>query len=159
VLNDYYESEVNTFKSGLVQFPFVGLSDGLHTLTVRAWDVYNNSAEGQTEFVVASSDNFIMENAVNFPNPFSNYTDITFSHNQQGKMLSSTVSIFTLTGVPVVTLHQQGQDFGSRAVPVRWNGRTSSGNLAACGVYVYKIVSVTSDGLSATTSGKLIYTR
>lgn len=159
VLNDYYESEVNTYKSGMAQFPFVGLSEGLHTLTVRAWDVYNNSSEGQTEFVVASSDNFIMENAVNFPNPFSNYTDITFSHNQQGKMLSSTVTIFTLTGVPVVTLHQQGQDFGSRAVPVRWDGRTSSGNLAACGVYVYQIVSVTSDGLSAKTSGKLIYTR
>jgi hypothetical protein len=159
ILNDYYESDVNTYESGRVLFPFVGLSEGAHTLLVKAWDVYNNSSESALDFVVVTSGSFIMENVMNFPNPFSDYTDITFSHNQQGKLLATTVTIFSITGKPVVTLYQEGQDFGSRSLPVRWDGRTSTGNLAACGVYIYKITSVTSDGLSAIKSGKLIYTR
>jgi len=100
-----------------------------------------------------------MENALNFPNPFSEYTDITFSHNQQGKLLKTSVTIYTITGKPVVTLQQEGQDFGSRALPVRWDGRSSSGSLVACGIYLYNIVSVTSGGITASKSGKLIYTR
>jgi len=159
ILNDYYESDVNTYESGRILFPFVGLSQGTHKLLVKAWDVYNNSSEATLDFVVVSSGNFIMENVINFPNPFSEYTDIAFSHNQQGKLLATTVMIYSLSGKPVITLYQEGQDFGSRSLPVRWDGRSASGNPAEAGIYIYRITSVTSDGLSATKSGKLIYTR
>lgn len=159
VLNDYYESDVNTYKSGQIKFPFVGLPEGNHRLRVRAWDVYNNSSEAFLDFTVVSSGSFIMENLMNFPNPFSEYTDITYSHNQQGKKLSTTVTIFSLAGKPLITLYQEGQDFGSRSLPVRWDGKTQSGSDAGSGMYIYKIKAVTSDGLSATKSGKLIFTR
>lgn len=159
VLNDYYESDVNTFKSGRVLFPFVGLPAGNHKLLVRAWDVFNNSSEATLDFVVVSSEKFVMENAISFPNPFSEYTDITFSHNQQGKVLSTTVMIYSVTGKPVVTLRREGQDFGSRSLPLRWDGRSATGETVANGFYIYKIISATSNGLSATMTGKLIFTR
>ncbi|HPT13653.1 MAG TPA: type IX secretion system sortase PorU [Bacteroidales bacterium] len=159
VLNDYYESDVNTYENGRILFPFVGLPEGAHKVLVKAWDVYNNSSEATLDFMVVPSGNFIMENVMNFPNPFSEYTDIAYSHNQQGKLLATTVMIYSLSGKPVITLYQEGQDFGSRSLPVRWNGRSTSGIPAAAGIYIYKITSVTSDGLSATKSGKLIYTR
>jgi hypothetical protein len=42
-LNDFYQSDLNSYQSGIVRYPFNKLSDGRHTLTLRAWDVYNNS--------------------------------------------------------------------------------------------------------------------
>jgi hypothetical protein len=42
VMNDYYETEKDNYKKGSLRFPFSNLAKGLHTLTFKAWDVYNN---------------------------------------------------------------------------------------------------------------------
>ncbi|HOW31682.1 MAG TPA: hypothetical protein PLP88_08950, partial [Bacteroidales bacterium] len=159
ILNDYYESDVNTFESGKIIFPLVGLPEGKHRIVVRAWDVHNNSSEAAIDFAVVPAGTFVIENPLCFPNPFSEYTDVTYSHNQQGKMLKTSLHIYTITGKPVVTLEQERQDFGSRATPVRWDGRDSDGNKVAAGMFIYKIISSTADGLSATLQGKLIYNK
>ena len=52
-LNDFYESDIDSYKSGIIDYPFSTLSEGKHSLTVKVWDVHNNSAEGVTEFVGA----------------------------------------------------------------------------------------------------------
>ena len=45
VLNDYYESDIDSYQSGEIRYPFTELEDGLHTLSVKVWDVFNNSSE------------------------------------------------------------------------------------------------------------------
>ena len=55
VLNDFYKADLNTYKSGTVRYPFSNLTEGSHTLKLRAWDVHNNSSEAFTEFVVSES--------------------------------------------------------------------------------------------------------
>jgi len=52
VLNTFYESGKGDFKKGLVTFPFSGLTPGLHHVKVIAWDVANNSGEGEISFWV-----------------------------------------------------------------------------------------------------------
>ncbi|MBG7631180.1 MAG: type IX secretion system sortase PorU, partial [Bacteroidetes bacterium] len=42
ILNDYYETDLNTYKKGQVSYPFRDLSPGLHTITLKVWDTYNN---------------------------------------------------------------------------------------------------------------------
>ena len=42
VLNDYYQGDVDDFTKGETNFKFRDLEKGLHTLTFKAWDVYNN---------------------------------------------------------------------------------------------------------------------
>ncbi len=37
------------------------LEEGLHTLTLKAWDVYNNSATAEIQFVVAGSNDIKIE--------------------------------------------------------------------------------------------------
>src|SRR5690606_23386481 len=56
VLNDYYQSEVDDFTKGALDYRLRDLEDGLHTLTLKAWDVYNNSSTADIQFVVAGSD-------------------------------------------------------------------------------------------------------
>lgn len=52
VLNTFYESSKGDYKKGQVTFPFSGLSPGLHHVKVIAWDVANNSGEGEISFWV-----------------------------------------------------------------------------------------------------------
>ncbi len=44
VLNEYYQADVDDFTKGTLNYKLRDLEDGLHTLTVKAWDVYNNSS-------------------------------------------------------------------------------------------------------------------
>ena len=58
VLNEYYESELNSFQRGTVRFPFFDLEEGAHTLKLRVFDVHNNFSETHTDFIVAESEIF-----------------------------------------------------------------------------------------------------
>ncbi|WP_338035222.1 type IX secretion system sortase PorU [Lacinutrix himadriensis] len=82
VLNDYYQTEVDDYTKGLVNYPFRDLEPGLHTLTLKAWDVYNNSSIQEIQFVVYDEDEkLVINNVLNYPNPFVNYTEFWFNHN------------------------------------------------------------------------------
>ena len=39
VLNNYYQADINNYKSGVVKFPFKNLTPGKHRLTLKAWDI------------------------------------------------------------------------------------------------------------------------
>src|SRR5690606_15038619 len=52
ILNDFYESAQDDYTRGMVNYPLTNLEPGLHTLTVKAWDIANNSSESIIEFVV-----------------------------------------------------------------------------------------------------------
>ncbi|HPS62873.1 MAG TPA: type IX secretion system sortase PorU, partial [Bacteroidales bacterium] len=58
VLNDYYVANLNTFKSGVIEYPLSGLSEGPHQIKVKVWDVYNNSATATIDFVVVDGGQF-----------------------------------------------------------------------------------------------------
>ena len=53
VLNDDYESDLDSYQSGTIEYAFKDLSEGRHTLELTVWDTYNNSAKAYIEFVVA----------------------------------------------------------------------------------------------------------
>jgi len=52
VLNDYYESDLDTYRSGKVKYQLLSLEPGQHTLTLKAWDVHNNSSIASLDFIV-----------------------------------------------------------------------------------------------------------
>ncbi len=157
ILNDFYESDVNTFRSGVIHFPFSLLAPGEHTVTLKVWDIYNNSSEATIHFVVHSSDKFVMQNARNFPNPFNETTNIIFDHNQQGNEIKVKAEIYTITGQLVCVLEQSSYEEGTTSTPVQWNGRNTTGSQVMPGMYFYTLSATSSDGLQSRTTGKLIY--
>lgn len=82
VLNDYYESELDNYKRGKVKYPYAKLTEGRHTLKVKAWDVHNNSSEDYTEFIVANDAKLALSHVYNYPNPFTTHTEFMFEHNR-----------------------------------------------------------------------------
>ena len=157
ILNDFYESDINTFKSGYIWFPFSLLSPGEHTLTVKVWDVFNNSSEAEIHFVVYSSGDFVISRTYNYPNPFSDYTDIVFEHNQKNVEFAVRAEIYSITGQIVRVIEQTSTQIGSVSNPLRWDGLGNQGSKVPSGIYVYNLIVRTSNGLLSQATGKMIF--
>ena len=98
VLNEYYETELDNYKKGKVQFPFRDLTVGLHTINFKAWDVYNNPITVEIQFIVVGNEAIALTNVLNYPNPFVNYTQFWFTHNRPLEPLDVQVQVMTITG-------------------------------------------------------------
>ena len=139
VLNDFYETELDDFTKGKVTYRLRDLEVGPHTLKIKVWDTYNNSSETTLNFVVISDAVLNLENVLNYPNPFVNYTEFWFNHNKPNEALEVQVQIFTVSGKLVKTIHQNIQTTGSLSRDISWNGLDDFGNKIGKGVYVYRL--------------------
>lgn len=139
ILNDYYEADLNSYQSGKIAFPLSDLKEGRHKLTLKVWDVYNNSSEASIEFVVVDSRDIKLERVYNYPNPFTTYTEFWFEHNQPGKQLYAQVQIFTVSGKLVKTIEQHILNEGFRSTSITWDGLDQYGDRIGRGVYVYRL--------------------
>ncbi len=143
-----FASDPGSFRSGRVEYSFReypnALTDGPHSLSVRAWDVLNNSNAASLDFVVASAEDVVLRNVYNYPNPSNGQTRFVFEHNQpSGTAASVQVRIYALSGRPVRTIDaEEALPSGVLAagpVQVLWDGRDEDMNLLASGIYLYKV--------------------
>jgi hypothetical protein len=138
-LNEYYETELDDYKKGKVKFPFRNLSVGLHTITFKAWDVYNNLVTSELQFMVTSNESITLTNVLNYPNPFVNYTEFWFTHNRPFEPLEVQVQVITITGKIVWTKNQTITTEGFLSRELNWDGRDDFGDKIGKGVYIYKL--------------------
>ena len=139
VMNEYYLADVDDYTKGQSNYKFRDLEEGLHTLTVKAWDVYNNSSTAEIQFVVAGDDKLKIERVLNYPNPFVNYTEFWFNHNRPFEPLEVQVQVFTVTGKVVWTQNQIVNTDGFLSREIIWDGKDDFGDRIGKGVYVYKL--------------------
>jgi hypothetical protein len=159
VLNDYYESDLDTYQSGMIRYPFKDLASGQHTLSLKVWDVFNNSSERSIDFVVAESASLALNHVLNYPNPFTTYTEFWFEHNKPCCGLDVQVQIFTITGKLIKTLSTYVQTHGFRADPIPWNGLDEYGDPIGRGVYLYRLRVKDDEGGYAEKLEKLVILR
>lgn len=139
ILNDYYQTKLDDFTNGNLRFPLRKLTPGLHTITFKAWDVYNNPVTAEIQFVVAGDDKITLSNVLNYPNPFVNYTEFWFTHNRPYEPLEVQVQVMTITGKIVWTKNQIITTEGFLSKEISWNGKDDFGDCIGKGVYVYKL--------------------
>jgi hypothetical protein len=139
VVNEYYQADVDDFSQGSLNYKLRDLEDGLHTLTFKAWDVYNNSSTEEIQFIVAGNDALEITRVLNYPNPFVSYTEFWFNHNRPYEPLEVQVQVFTVTGKVVWTKNQIIMTEGFLARDITWDGKDDFGDRIGKGVYVYKI--------------------
>ncbi|WP_444653854.1 type IX secretion system sortase PorU [Flavobacterium sp.] len=139
IMNDYYETELNDYTKGKLRFPLANLEKGLHTLTFKAWDVYNNLVTAEIQFVVIGDDVLKLDKVLNYPNPFVSYTEFWFTHNRPFEPLDVQVQVLTVTGKIVKTINQQVTTDGFLCREIKWDGRDDFGDRIGKGVYIYKL--------------------
>ncbi|NNK88849.1 MAG: type IX secretion system sortase PorU, partial [Flavobacteriaceae bacterium] len=142
-LNDYYLADVDDYSQGSLSYQLRDLEPGLHTLTLKAWDVYNNSSTSEIQFVVFDeNEELVIRNVLNYPNPFIDYTEFWFNHNSS-EVLDVSIQIFTVSGKLVKTINGQtsggSKNTSSVSRDLFWDGRDDFGDRIGKGVYVYKL--------------------
>jgi hypothetical protein len=159
VLNEYFESELNTFKKGRVFYPFYKLEDGEHTLTVKAWDTQNNSAEASISFVVSTSPILALNKIFCYPNPFNTSTTFSFEHNAADKTLDVDVKIYSLNGAMVRNIKAEFTPDGYREKSLKWYGETDEGGSVMQGIYIYRITLSDKQGNQTAKSDRVVVIR
>ncbi|MFM9825412.1 type IX secretion system sortase PorU [Flavobacterium sp.] len=139
ILNDYCQTNLNDFTKGTIRYPFRNLAIGLHTVTFKAWDVYNNPITDEIQFIVVGDETVTLSNVLNYPNPFVNYTEFWFTHNRPYEDLEVQVQVMTITGKVVWTKNQTIRNEGFLSREITWDGKDDFGDKIGKGVYVYRL--------------------
>ncbi len=146
VLNDYYEADVDDFRSGKVRYQLLDLDEGTHELTVKAWDVYNNSSMASIGFTVESSNGIVVEKVINFPNPANEFTQFQYTHNVPDELHKIHLEVFDISGNRVASIEKSQYETGFVSAPVGWDLKGSGGSILSPGVYPYRITVSTPAG-------------
>ncbi|MCK5856460.1 MAG: type IX secretion system sortase PorU [Bacteroidales bacterium] len=161
ILNEFYESALNDYKRGQIRYPFSKLAIGKHHLSIKVWDVYNNSTTAYTEFIVADGEAMALDHVINAPNPFSEQTSFIFEHNQSCEIMNVEIDIYSSTGQLVKTINTEINTTGYRIGigQLTWNGRNSNGDKLASGLYIYRLKIQNTKGDWIEKSNKMVILR
>ena len=143
VLDNYYKADLDNYKKGEITYPFFDLSDGSHTLTLKVWDIYNNSSTAHIEFIVNG-----LPEGYNYPNPFRGTTQFKFEHTYCDKPLDVKIQIYNISGQLVKTISDNYNDDCYVYISDSWDGTNDSGNKLTGGIYIYRIFVNSVDGES-----------
>jgi hypothetical protein len=157
-LNDYYTANTDSYTDGRIAFPMPPLPIGSHTVTLKVFDVYNNSAEQSLNFTVTKDDKFTISHVLNYPNPFTQKTAFFFEHNRPYVGMDIMVQVFTVSGKLVKTIRSNISEGSSslRSAPIEWDGRDDYGDKLGRGVYLYKVKVRCKGGESAEKVEKIV---
>ncbi|MBP6516504.1 MAG: type IX secretion system sortase PorU [Chitinophagales bacterium] len=156
VLNEFYQSDLDNFRKGKVEYPFAKLSEGKHSLKLKAWDIYNNSGEAYTEFVVSNSAKLALTHVWNYPNPVVDKTCFSFEHNCADEQFTVDIKIYSVAGVMVKRIDQTLDADGFRVDCIEWDGLDNGGASIGKGVYIYKLTLVDSKGNAVQKTERLV---
>lgn len=134
--NDFKTSITNPREGSVEQYLF-DLPAGTHKVKVRAWDIYNNFSENETEFIINPDyEEYIINDELVFPNPFNETTTIKFSHNIEPPF-DSQIKIYASNGKLVKNI--SGRITTLKHSSVVWDGTDMNGNQVPQGVYFISI--------------------
>lgn len=156
ILNEFFQAGTDSYNSGEVRYPYSGLTTGPHKITVKVWDIHNNSTEESLEFLVVDSEEMLIKELFNYPNPFSDQTLFNVEHNRPDRDMRLVLTIYNLRGEMVRIIDEQVYSPGYRLEPVKWTGTSEGGASLGGGIYIYRATLSTLDGETATASGKLV---
>ncbi len=154
VLNNDYQSVAGSFQDGTVSRFLYGLENGEHDLTLKVWDVHNNSSSASIDFIVLDSEALVIENLMNAPNPFYDNTKFYFEHNKAGETLKVDIKIFSLSGMLVGQITKTVDTEGYRAGP--FSTKTDADLHLSQGIYVYRVAVTAESGVTVTAAEKMI---
>ena len=140
VLNSFYRADLDSYSSGQVVYKFPRLAEGSHTLTLKAWDVFNNSSESTISFTVNANLQITITSLNVFPNPFRDEVKVDFKTNLSDSKVEAYLEIFNINGSLVSkTDSKLFLSQGNTTSRLTWDGLTASGAAVPPGVYLISL--------------------
>jgi hypothetical protein len=156
VLNNYFENDFDNYMRGRIIYDLSGLSEGNHSLTVKAWDNFNNSSERTISFNVVTGGKLMLRNLRNYPNPFSGETNISLEHNRPDNIMDVMINIYSVDGRIIKIIRTKVTPNGYTLPAVVWNGTDDGGRKVGGGLYPYTVTILTGNGEISRISGRMI---
>lgn len=160
VLNNQYTTDLNTYQSGTVRYPFEGLEEGLHTLELVVWDVQNNKGSAEVDFIVAPSLEAAIGSVMAYPNPSATGFNFNIEHNIACSDAQYVLEVFSASGALVHRREAAWHADGFLDNSVRWDQRNdATGAAVSAGVYIFRLTLVPESGAAAQYSDQLVVIR
>lgn len=155
VLNDFYETDINNDLNGTIRYLYSSLPSGRHTITVKAWNIFNYSASAEVSFVVKNADTaFAQLHAM--PNPASDHVCIRLEMNRATTLESARLEIFDLQGRRIVDASPAINANSYVAGPVCWDLTYPDGSHARPGIYLARFTAIDNNGDKIVQNGKIV---
>lgn len=151
VLNDYFKGN-GDYRGGQVSYKMPELEAGAHSLTFRAWDLFNNSATKSLNFTVVKDLDMNVFSMTTYPNPVSESGVVTIKieYDRPDDLVQTDIFIYNMSG-QLVWQHTQ-----SDAKTIEWNLAELG---VSPGIYVYRLQMQTANTSAVSQTGKLIVTK
>ena len=138
---------------GSISYQLNDLTQGLHNLRLRVWDVFNNVSEKTITFNVVNGLAPDIADVYCVGNPASVETSFYVKHNRPDAVVSVTIEVFDLMGRRVWSATQSGRSDMYTSTPITWNLIDSGGHRVQRGIYVYR-ATISTDGVKEATKAK-----
>lgn len=159
VLNDRYEPTLNDFRRGRLTIPVSDLEPGTYEFNLKVWDTQDNASEANLWFVVEEGSNVYLSQVRNYPNPFTDETNITLTHFGEDGNFDVRLEIFDMLGRNVYNFSKAVTFMNGATESIRWDGCDQFGNLLKRGIYLYRLTMTDETGYSCTVSQKMVIDR
>jgi len=150
VLNDYFQANTNSYSSGVLNYKLPVMTNGKHTLSLRVWDLLNNSTTNSINFEVVTGLAPSIFSVYNYPNPVKTETTIIVNHDRPETVLGTRVEIFDLSGRIIWSFSQSSAD------NITWNLISNSGEKVKTGIYLYRVSIKTKNSDSTSKTNKML---
>jgi len=153
-LNSYY-SAVDITR-GTVGFSIPELSPGKHSLTFKAWNIYNISTIDSLNFTVVKGYKPTITDLTAYGNPARTYTSFVLTHNLPETVLNVEIGVYDLTGRTVWIHSEKGSSGFLKLYSVEWDLLNGAGNRVQPGIYIYRATIRTANSTETTRAKKII---
>ncbi|MCQ2332819.1 MAG: type IX secretion system sortase PorU [Paludibacteraceae bacterium] len=142
-LNNYYSSDMNSYRGGRVDYWLRGLSEGHHSLRFRCWDMVNNSSSGMLSFIVVNGYEGALIDVRVFPNPATEYANFHIVTSSGVETDNIKIDIFDISARKVWScLYSDFVRDNDGNVLIPWNLT----NNVEPGIYFARVTLVSSSG-------------
>ena len=148
-LNSAFVPAVGDYKRGTISMPLNRLGKGEHTLTLRVWDMYNNSSFAKMSFLVdpTLAPDFVELKMSSSPVIAGEATAFVLSHDRPNCEISVRIDVFDVQG-QFCWSNSETVVCADNLYSCQWNGTAQGGQPLSTGVYVARAY-MTEDGVTS----------
>lgn len=159
VLNDFYETDFHNPKNGYINYKLTDLTPGPHTLTLKAWNIFNLSGSDTITFYVKGGDTLTIGDFYATPNPASNQTELRIEHNIPNHIAQIEIVVYNMQGMAVKHFRPEPTPGSYVITSGIWNFGSDAGYRLPQGLYIARAILTTQNGETLTATTKIAHTR
>ena len=137
ILNDFFESLEGDNRRGQIIYQLPQLASGMHSLTVRAFDIANNFSSESISFEVSTDLNDIILDINNHPNPMIDQTSFDLTHTLLDGLIDVEIELFNLNGQLIHRISNRFLSQNGQINDIMWNINDMDGIETPSGIYLY----------------------